>query len=119
VSQLRVLPLLSWRFDKPPILAFFMSGAATSIDQIRRLRSLTLALALGHKTAQAIREYQPSRFRHPFLRCRYFRGSTAVTEPRGQATAVMCRFARASISGSVTAERSALSVVTTRREMSG
>ena len=36
-----------------------------------------------------------------------------------QAAAIMCRFAIASISGSVTDERSALSVAMTRREMSG
>jgi hypothetical protein len=40
-------------------------------------------------------------------------------EPRCCPTAIMCRFARASISGSVTAERSAFSVAMTRPEMSG
>ena len=42
-----------------------------------------------------------------------------VYEARRSTTAIMCRFARDSISGSVTAERSALSVAMTRREMSG
>jgi hypothetical protein len=40
-------------------------------------------------------------------------------QPRCQTAAIMCRFARASISGSVTAERSAFSVAMTRRKMLG
>jgi hypothetical protein len=46
-------------------------------------------------------------------------GDECGYEARRSATGIMWRFARDSISDSVTAERSALSVAMTRREMSG
>jgi hypothetical protein len=53
------------------------------------------------------------------LLARFFEAFNFGYEARRLTTGIMCRFARASISGSVTAERSAFSVAITRREISG
>jgi hypothetical protein len=56
---------------------------------------------------------------HSILWRDFLRAFTFGYGARRSTAGTMCRFARASICGSVTAERSALSVAMTRREMSG